>query len=380
MAMTQQTQSKLDKFIVNNTDLDKLTTQLSEFNLFRVLGIEHMEIRHSNVLAWLLDPSEAHGLGAIFLRRVLTTLLLESAVPGVDLKPAEVELMSLDAVEVYRERHNIDILVRCSVGRWCLLIENKIHAKESGNQLSVYRTAVTSEFQLHEIIPIFLTLDGEDPSEAGLDAGYVPMSHGDILKILTAIIDEHGARIPSDARVFLNHYVTSLKRLMMDEDPATVELCKAIYRKHREAIDLIVELGGANEIHEICERAIKELVPCQFTHIGRGNVWFAPKDVMAVMPQIEMAGWDFLPTALSVPVCFWFRYSKRRQRLKLTLEVGPIADISVRKNLLKTVEAHGLPVAAKQFETTKYTRLVSESKKLRDGESGRPGRVRAVHP
>ena len=34
-----------------------------EFNTFDVLRYAEYEIRHSNVLAWLLDPGQTHGIG-----------------------------------------------------------------------------------------------------------------------------------------------------------------------------------------------------------------------------------------------------------------------------------------------------------------------------
>ena len=117
---------KLDAFLVENRELEQLNARLASFNLFRVLNIEHAEIRHSNVLAWLLTPGETHGLGANFVRRFLSRLLMENQDVNVKLTAAQVELMRFDDVEVMREYQNIDILVRSMSGKWCLLIENKI--------------------------------------------------------------------------------------------------------------------------------------------------------------------------------------------------------------------------------------------------------------
>src|SRR5690242_5538597 len=93
-------QALLDRFLVRNSDLEQLNARLSAFNLLQVLRIEKAEIRHSNVLAWLLDPSETHGLGTLFLKRFVTSLLLELDVPGVSLTPAQLELMPFGQVDV----------------------------------------------------------------------------------------------------------------------------------------------------------------------------------------------------------------------------------------------------------------------------------------
>jgi len=68
----------LDKFLVDNRELEELSAKLSIFNLFKVLRVEQTEIRHSNVLAWLLDARESHGLRDSFLRRFLSTILLDN--------------------------------------------------------------------------------------------------------------------------------------------------------------------------------------------------------------------------------------------------------------------------------------------------------------
>ena len=39
-----------------------------EFNTFDVLRYADYEIRHSNVLAWLLQPAETHGIDGRFLK------------------------------------------------------------------------------------------------------------------------------------------------------------------------------------------------------------------------------------------------------------------------------------------------------------------------
>ena len=44
----------------------ELTGKLNEFNVFDVLKSVDYEIRHSNVLAWLLNPFESHMTGRRF--------------------------------------------------------------------------------------------------------------------------------------------------------------------------------------------------------------------------------------------------------------------------------------------------------------------------
>jgi len=139
-------QQVLDQFLVGNEDLEELTAKLSGFNLFDVLKIGRAEIRHGNVLAWLLSPTESHSLGDLFLRRFLSRLLLDRDFPQVALTSAVVELMPLRDVEVRREWQNIDLLAHSRAEKWVLLVENKIGAKESSTQLVRYLERAKERF------------------------------------------------------------------------------------------------------------------------------------------------------------------------------------------------------------------------------------------
>ena len=49
-------------FLLDIDCLDQLDEWTSKFNMFDILKITRAEIRHSNLLAWLLTPYENHGL------------------------------------------------------------------------------------------------------------------------------------------------------------------------------------------------------------------------------------------------------------------------------------------------------------------------------
>jgi hypothetical protein len=49
---------------------------LKDFNCFETLSIVHRELKHSIVLAWLLNTKENHGLETLFLKK-FTEVLIE---------------------------------------------------------------------------------------------------------------------------------------------------------------------------------------------------------------------------------------------------------------------------------------------------------------
>jgi len=53
----------LEALVVNNPDLERLEALLEQFNIFEALGMVRQELRHSDFLAFLCNPSAPHGVG-----------------------------------------------------------------------------------------------------------------------------------------------------------------------------------------------------------------------------------------------------------------------------------------------------------------------------
>ena len=82
----------LEDFVLNNSDLLKLESHLCRFNIFDALKIARVEIRHSNFLAWLIDPSESLGHSEI----------LSSSDPARSKRSKITKRVSVDNRERYR--------------------------------------------------------------------------------------------------------------------------------------------------------------------------------------------------------------------------------------------------------------------------------------
>jgi hypothetical protein len=65
----------LHEFLKDIEILEKIETN-EVFNIFSTLKIVKTEIRHSNVLAWLLDPYESHGLKDYFTKQLVRSIYL----------------------------------------------------------------------------------------------------------------------------------------------------------------------------------------------------------------------------------------------------------------------------------------------------------------
>src|SRR6266852_7115236 len=115
--------SALERFVVENDDLLALESLVGKFNIFDALEIARVEIRHSNFLAFILDPAESHGQGQLFLKAVLMDLLKKAKPERRPLSPIDLDGTDLRGVEVRREWKNIDLLIICQEPRFSVVIE-----------------------------------------------------------------------------------------------------------------------------------------------------------------------------------------------------------------------------------------------------------------
>lgn len=65
---------QLDALLAEIVDLEQMLEERdkrSGFSIFEVLGVVSSETRHSNMIAWLMDPNAKHGLGGGVLAALL---------------------------------------------------------------------------------------------------------------------------------------------------------------------------------------------------------------------------------------------------------------------------------------------------------------------
>ncbi len=358
----------LDKFLADNPELEALSARLSTFNVFRALRIEHEEIRHSNVLAWLLDPRESHGLDDIVLRRILSNILLEAGSErseALGISAAQVELMDLTDVDVRREREHIDVLVVIRPPNEdekgvVLLVENKIHSGEGEGQLNRYREQVTKEFPEFTLVPVFLTLDGEDAGEAEAET-FISYSHRQVLSVLERIIDQRRQQLPGAVAVFLDQYMETLRRLTMQENDLA-DLCKKIYRTHRKAIDLITKYGMASRFEEVANDILKEEGPFEVLSSDGRSIWFLPVSWARVVPE-NGAVWKNLKRQVSV-ACWLV---KRKDKIQIVFEVSRMDDPQKRLACVTALRKAGFRLIKAAFdEDATYSRFFSAFHEVAD--------------
>lgn len=218
-------------FLLEDEKLEKINKSVSGFNPFRVLKLEHYEIRHSNFLAWLLNPQESHYLGDVFLKKFLEKINEnnDTIIPT--------ETINKDNITIKREWQNIDILIE-GEGFVCV-IENKIYSGENGTQLENYEEIIQNEFPDKTAYFIYLTLNKETPS----DEKYKNITYsGSILQILEDIIIKNSV-IENPVISFIEQYKDILEYdLQLKKVKKTNNDILKISNEHKKILDYLYEI------------------------------------------------------------------------------------------------------------------------------------------
>src|SRR5947207_9890601 len=96
----QNSQEAADLKSLSDLLKDPLFQQLEkrhkEFNIFESIGVQRRELRHSDFLAFLLNPYESHKFGSKFIRIFLSELLSASPTRRLPLTAHNIQCGSFD--------------------------------------------------------------------------------------------------------------------------------------------------------------------------------------------------------------------------------------------------------------------------------------------
>jgi Fe-S-cluster containining protein len=147
------------------------------WNVFDILGRVRLEDAHSDTLAWLFKPWEAHGLGDEFLHefayRATGKRLPNGRVREVETRKSIGPTTGIIDIEVQGDG-------------WVLAIENKVEACESRDEMGRYQTERYAEHYRclgepgETVFCVFLTRAGKN-AEAG---DFRPMSYRTLREML----------------------------------------------------------------------------------------------------------------------------------------------------------------------------------------------------
>jgi hypothetical protein len=350
------TEDLIYQFLINNERLEKLKSNINTFNPFKILKIQEHEIRHSNIISWVFDPEGNHNLDDKVFKRFLLEIILnpENENNLIDsLNLYELQKNSYMDIKVFREQDNIDLLLVSDINKTVIFIENKVNSNEHSNQLNRYFDIVKEKYQGYKLIPVYLTLDGKEPS----NKKYLIASYYDLYKVLNITLELYKERTSAEIIRFLNYYLSLLKeKLFMDSN--IKKLCNEIYKENKEVIDLIYSIGNEIDIEPSIEGFIKEYPEINTTFSNNKSFWFT-------IPEFKEAKTMNQTWGGGIPISYWF--SEYYGSLKIVLEIGPFDNVSKRVEFMNELKNNNIKVSPRAMEPIrKYTRLYTDKKAIKD--------------
>lgn len=208
------------------------------FNILGAAGLSRQELRHSDLLAYLLDPRQPHGLGDRFARA-----LLERVAPLLP-EALDVPALSLVGMTVQREWKFVDLLLEAPTDRLTVIIENKVDSGEHSDQLHAYWQLVHSHRPTWRVVGIFLTLDGAPPAKERDRAHYAPLSYGDVAEALEGLAGQPD--VEPDVSILLRHYTLLIRsELVPNQDSDQARLARRLYIDHQPTVDAMLAARNA---------------------------------------------------------------------------------------------------------------------------------------
>lgn len=325
----EELSSKYSK-LLKDIEFDKLELESAKPNLFHILGATHNELRHSNMLSWLLNTNESHGIGEAFLKRFLREVAQDDKSA---LSQLETEKLPFELVEIRREWNNIDVLI--IFPEHVIAIENKIWAGETGNQLERYKQIINDHFSKHKKSFVFLTPFGHEP-EIEADT-YINLSYQIVVDALERIMEIKGDDLTPRMHLLIEDYIQIIKRNIMNEDDA-VKMAQEIYKNHKELFNFVFE--HKPDFSEEIRPELEKLIKAQGWEIGsknKGYVRFSTPALNSLIKPYKKG--DYRDNEVfQFEIDYWWG-SETDTRIFFKLVIAPGDNEGLKNRLQEIIEA-----------------------------------------
>lgn len=309
MKLKMATSSQLQNFA---PDFSALEGQLKKFNYFRSIRMQKMETRHSNVLAFLMDSKETHGLDNCFAQAFFLAVLAS--------KGDEVaERMGLNGAKqandffqkggfrflVEREhpfiddkgkRRFIDLLLVSEDPAFPVLvcIENKVMSLQHDAQLEAYEQHVLGLKKYENYKKLFLYLT---PTKEIVEGDrWIKISYEPVLQALDETLRKF-PQLSNEIEIYLTHYQEIIRRDIMNNDPIIRQLCADLYHANKEVYQTIFKYmigsekealtGAIVEKLDALEKADKIELIASSTRENHTEFKFVTKSLLQMLPYEE---------------------------------------------------------------------------------------------
>ena len=347
MPRTKNIQSAIEALLLDEDGIGQIEARLGGFNIFEAIRHTRAEERHSDFLAFLLNPSETHGLGAEFLTQFLIAAVKAISPESRPLPIGEIVLADFDGCLVLRERHNIDVLCIDEARQFLLAIENKVDSGEHSNQLVRYRSDLEKRYRKFRRVLVYLTPDNSDPS----DENWLRIGYGDILSITESLATKHGVRLGKAVTLTLDHYALMLRRHIVKDDEL-VRLARRVYQKHKVALDYVFEHRPDEqlELSDLAEEMVSSDDRIELIHKTKTSIRFVPKK----WKDIKVREPNSMDSEAKTERGLFFEMGNSTDAIVMRLVVGRFEDEDIRKAIFEFARGNEklFPKSIPEFKKT----------------------------
>ena len=317
------------------------------------------ELLHSNMLAWLLDPNESHGIGDRFLKPLLLRVGAPRARQAADWSAAEVTREWLNRVG--DEWGYLDVLVVNEAERLLCAIEVKTFSDEHDEQLTRYRKALEDAYPTFTRYYVFLTPEGTKPLDAEERTHWTPLTYSAVFDVVSRLARNDDGPPNTDVRAFLRQYATTLRRNLVP-DTSVSQLARRIYLEHREAIEIIIanRPSRSEELKPLLKEAIKRQPGWKLDLDRDTFVAFRSADWDDCEATRTGTGWA--PDSRALLLFEFTIPASGRPWLKLTLGRGNGSSDRLREMLFEAIKDNPTPFRLKSTSLSDDWTLLHEDK------------------
>lgn len=346
----------LERLLLDIEILEGVKKYTDEVNIFEVLKISNAELKHSIMLAYLLTPSQSHGLGVKPLEMFFRQLSINSKIDKINLfNLLDINYWDFDIIREYK---NIDILIKSDENKIVLCIENKVKTGEHDNQLNRYKKIIEEEYRGYKKIFLYLTPNGEESSDT---ENWINVSYEEILDIIDTLEIE---KINDRVRILIEDYKELIRRKIVNDDELK-EICNKIYKKHRRAFDLIWENKEDETyyVRNIIENYLVELneqviIKYDKTNSNKTYLRFTTEDLEKKFPLLEEnnSSWKNKNT-----VFYEIIIGRQKVRAQISFGYKGVDQVIHFENAKKYVEKLGFDITKAKIAGGYFVKIFKET-------------------
>jgi len=183
-------------------------------NIFDILDLD--EIRHSRMLAWLLDPREGHLQGDYFLKALMREAFCNKERVQNSFfeswEPADLEAYSFDNAIVFTElsiggnnKRRIDVAILDPANQVAIFIENKTGSSEGKEQTFEYFQELKNEYKSFNQVFIFMDMYEKNANDVG---NWVNIGYSWLMNSIDRLLNRDV--LPQEVEGILNQYHESI--------------------------------------------------------------------------------------------------------------------------------------------------------------------------